>query len=136
MKRTLHLDLYPYRKAQQLTSLEVLTPNPRAALALGVKSRSLADLAGQILTDGGLGVATPLDAQLSLQSVVRELFKVEESYSTARTLAPALQKLIRSGTDLDLLEQAGSKRARRLAQLAKSYKSRLRQAGLIDPDEA
>src|SRR5882672_9747334 len=136
MRRILYRDLYSSPKTLQLTGREVLTPNLRAARVLGVTPKTISDLARQILNDKGLEVASQLTARRTLQSTVHELLGTEDSYSTARTLAPTLQTIFRAGLDLSALEQTDSSRARRIARLALSYRARLRQKGLIDPDEA
>jgi len=108
-----------------------LTPNANAARTLGVEPLSLEILARQILGDER--IAAPLTIQRLLRVAVEEALASSDPDGVARTLLPPIRELFRADADLDA--DAGSLRARRVLEVARTYRSLLRAEGLIDPAE-
>lgn len=112
----------------------VVTPNARAARALGVAHVSLETLARAALENTGLAVATPLQADRALKSAIADQ-KFTDPTGAARTYGRTLRELFRAGIDLDALASAGTSRAALFANLARSYRQALRSQQLLDPAE-
>jgi hypothetical protein len=110
-------------------SYTVLTPNQNAAGTLDVTPLSLEDLAQQILGEELL--AHPVSVQRFLRGAVEEALGSVDPDGAARTLLPSVRELFRSGADLDA--NLRSPRARRVVEVARAYRERLREQGLIDP---
>ena len=109
-----------------------LTPNENAARRLGVEPLSLETLAQQIL--GNDRTAHPVKVQRLLRRAVEEVLGSSDPAGVARTLLPPIRELFRAGADVDA--DPGSPRARRVMEVARSYRTLLRTEGLIDPAEA
>jgi len=109
-----------------------LTPNANAARTLGVEPLSLQTLARQILGDER--IARPLIIQRLLRQAVEEGLGNSDPDGVARTLLPPIRELFRA--DADLEADPGSPRARRVMEVARTYRSLLRAEGLIDPAES
>lgn len=133
MIRKLHLD--PCPSPEILGDHQVITPNPRAANSLGVPALTLEGMALQAVRDGGLDLAPALVAHRTLRSAAREALNVPDPEGTARSIAPSVQTLLRTGADLSLLERVGSPRVKNLARLTKSYLGKLRARRFVDPSE-
>ncbi|MEW6734301.1 MAG: PD-(D/E)XK nuclease family protein, partial [Acidobacteriota bacterium] len=114
---------------------EVLTANPYAARALGVLHKTLAELAEEIVNEKGLKLATPLTRQYLLQSAAAAVLVDTDPISIALAVMPTLEKIFTAGIDLTALAEVDSVRGRQLAGLADTYRTGLRQAGLLDPSE-
>jgi hypothetical protein len=108
-----------------------LTPNANAARTLGVEPLSIESLARQILGDER--IARPLIIQRLLRQAVEEALGSSDPDGVARTLLPPVRELFRA--DADLGADPDSSRARRVMEVARTYRSLLRAEGLIDPAE-
>jgi hypothetical protein len=108
-----------------------LTPNANAARTLGVELLSIETLARQILGDER--IAAPLTIQRLLRGAVEEALGSSDPDGVARTMLPPVRELYRADADLDA--DQGSPRARRVMEVARTYRSLLRAEGLIDPAE-
>jgi hypothetical protein len=108
-----------------------LTPNANAARTMGVEPLSLETLARQILGDER--IARPLIIQRLLRAAVEEALGSSDPDGDARTLLPPVRELFRADADLDA--DPGSPRARRVMEVARTYRILLRAEGLIDPAE-
>ena len=108
-----------------------LTPNANAARTLGVEPLSLETLARQNLGDER--IARPLIIQRLLRQAVEETLGSSDPDGVARTMLPPVRELFRAGADLD--SDPGSLRARRVMEVARTYRSLLRAEGLSDPAE-
>lgn len=113
----------------------VITPNPRAASSLGVPALTLEEMALQAVREGGLDLAPALIAHRTLRSAAREVLNGADPEGTARSIAPSVQTLLRTGADLALLERVGSPRVRDLARVTNSYLGKLRARRLVDSSE-
>src|SRR5206468_2023982 len=102
----------------------VITPNTRAAETLGAAPQTLESLAHGLLTEAGLAVASPLAAHAMLRQSVEAALAPGDGAEMAGRIAPTLREVLRAGADLDLLERAGSPRARHVARIARVYQSR------------
>ena len=109
----------------------ILTPNANAARTLGVEPLSIETLARQIL--GEERIAALLIIQRLLRQAVEEALGSSDPDGVARTLLPPIRELFRADADLDA--DPGSLRARRVMEVARTYRSLLRAEGLIDPAE-
>jgi hypothetical protein len=108
-----------------------LTPNANAARTMGVEPLSLETLARQILGDER--ITPPLMIQRLLRQAVEEALGSSDPDGVARTLLPPVRELFRADADLDA--HPGSRRARRVMEVARTYRRLLRAEGLIDPAE-
>jgi hypothetical protein len=108
-----------------------ITPNANAASTLGVEPLSLETLAQQIV--GEERVAHPLTAQRLLRGSVEEVLGSSDPEGVARALLSPIRELFRAGADVDA--DPGSPRARRVMEVARTYRGLLRAEGLIDPAE-
>jgi hypothetical protein len=108
-----------------------LTPNENAARTLGVEPLSIEALARQILGDER--IAHPLTIQRLLWGAVEEALKRSDPNRVARTLFPPVRELFRADADLDA--DPSSVRARRVMEVARTYRGLLRAEELIDPAE-
>jgi len=122
----------------------VLTPNPRAARALGVPWRSLERLARDVLRPHGLQPAPALAQWRALRWAVREALAPSDVDGAARAMVDTLKEVLRAGLaadgDPDLAPLAGasaraSARLGRVTAVARAYRARLRRRGLADPAE-
>ena len=133
MIRKLHLGPCPWPEV--LGGRQVITPNPRAAGSLGVPALALEEMALQAVREGGFDLAPALIAHRTLRSAAREALNVPDPEGTARSIAPSVQTLLRTGADLALLERIGSPRVRDLARVTHSYLGKLRARKLVDSSE-
>lgn len=108
-----------------------LTPNANAARTLGVELLSIESLARQVLGDER--IARPLTIQRLLRQAVEEALGSSDPDGVSRTLLPPVRELFRANADLDT--DPGSPRARRVMEVARTYRILLRAEGLIDPAE-
>lgn len=110
----------------------VVTPNERAARALGAESCSLQALATQILSGAGLSIASPL---VALRCLKRAAAGHGEPPAMAVAMASTVRELFRAGADLEALATEASPRVARVARLARAYREALRERGLVDDAE-
>src|SRR5437763_308404 len=108
MRRTLILTPYPFQEAAGWADRPVVTPNARAAGALGVGPQTLEALAHCLLAEAGLVVASPLAAHALLRQSVEAALAPGDGAGMAGRIAPTLREVLRAGVDLDLLERVGS----------------------------
>jgi hypothetical protein len=109
----------------------VITPNEKAAATLDVDHASLESLAREVV--GPERIANPLLVWRKLREAVEEALGSRDSAGTARSLLPIIPELFRSGAELD--HMPNSKRARRIMNVAKGYRGKLRELGVLDPAE-
>jgi hypothetical protein len=136
LDRTLYLTPCPFQDASKWVDRDVFTPNPRAARALGVPSRSLESLARHVLSGGGLAVAPALTAHRLLRRAVQEALCSPDAEGTARVVAGSVRELLRAGVDEKQLSRLTSARGKPLAQVTDAYRTLLRQLRLVDAAEA
>lgn len=138
MKRTLYLNSCSnpetYQRVAAHSQLRVITPTPQAARALRVPHQSIETLAQQSLSEKNIRVAPVLFAHRALRTAVSEVIETSDIVEI-RTLAPALEAVLRAGINIDALKAIGSARTISLAAIASAYKARLRETGFIDPAE-
>src|SRR5438876_523496 len=132
MRRTLILTPHPFQEAARWTGCSVITPNARAAGALGVPPQTLESLAHCLLMEADLTIASPLAAHILLRQAVEEALAPGDGEGMAGRIAPTLREVLRAGVDPEALERAGSSRVHRLARITRLYQTRLRQAGQVD----
>lgn len=139
MNRSLYLDSCPYRGLQRWAGQEFISPNRSMTRTLRLlsrrSSRTLADVAQQVLRDKDLGVAPVVVAHRLVREATGEVLETADPEGTARSLISTVRSLLQTGADLVALESTGSPRVRRLAQLARVYRAKLRSKGLVDKAE-
>lgn len=121
----------------------VLTPNRRAARALGVTFTSLDHHARGLLRKQGLLVASELARHRALKRVVGEVLAPTDLEGTTRTVAATVREVLRAGLDASLATQALSQtlslrlspRAAGVLKVADAHRELLRAQGLVDPAE-
>jgi RecB family exonuclease len=133
--RTLELTPSPTRAAGADPAALVVTPNPRAAAALGVAFASLASLARERLRSAGLLVATELVQRRALRRALIETLAPDDLEGTVRRYAPTIREALRAGPQRPPTE-ALSERARQLLTATDRYRALLAERGQIDPAEA
>ena len=117
----------------------VLTPNPRAARALGVKPVSLDLYARRCLRPHGLLVASELVRQHALREAARAVIDPPDLPGYTRAVRGTVQEVLRAGfpyrdpgTNPDSLSDGLSERARGTLEVARHYHDALRAERLID----
>ncbi|MBO9539718.1 PD-(D/E)XK nuclease family protein [bacterium] len=132
---TLYLTSAPHPQATALVPGRlVVTPNPRAARALGVPHVSLQRLAQGLLARAG---RTAIDA-LTAPHLLRDLALAHgfpDPAGTARRLAPVVAEVLRAGLDLEQLAAFDDPRVQQVARFVQGYLARLRELRLHDPAE-
>ncbi len=113
----------------------VVTPNARAARALGVEPNSLAILASARLAACNLAAASAYAAHHLLGLAARDVPELADPDGAAEASAATVRELFRAGVDLEALAQAPNPRAARLAKLALAYRQALRARDLADSAE-
>lgn len=121
-----------WNEAKPRQSHTCLTPNGNAARTLGVEHLSLENLAPQVL--GAERIAHPLAVQRLLRRAVEETLGSSDPAGVARTLLPPIRELFRAGADVDA--DPVSPRARRVTEVARTYRTLLRAEGFVDQAEA
>ncbi|HEX7022592.1 MAG TPA: PD-(D/E)XK nuclease family protein, partial [Trueperaceae bacterium] len=134
--RTLLLTPSPTRQLpKDQAGYLVLTPNPRAASALGVPPRSLDSTARRILREGGLMMAGELARHHALRRAIRDTLESNDPDGVARSMTPCLRELLRAGLDAELREGTISERAHQVLRVAHRYRQLLRANHQVDPAE-
>ena len=136
MSRTVQLASWLACAASAPVEGRVLTPNRRAAAALGVPPLSLESLARQTLRHHHLSPIPAIQAHRLLVTLAATTLGAAEPDSVARTLAPAVRALFRAAADLDALVAHAPPRTARVATLALAYRNALRAHDLYDDAEA
>lgn len=123
----------PYSQAATLADgLRAVTPNARAARAVGAAPCSIQGLAAQLLAEAGVGIASPL---VSARLIRQAAAALGEPAAVAAAMASTVRELFRAGADLEALVAGASPRTARVARLSLAYRSALRAAGLVDDAE-
>ncbi|MDZ7954079.1 PD-(D/E)XK nuclease family protein [Nostoc sp. DedQUE09] len=138
MKRLVDFSLPHSYLIQQLAkypSLKVITPTSLAARALKVPHQSLETLGKQSLLEAGIRVAPILIALRLLHTAVGRVIQTSDVEGTTRALSSAVKAILRAGINPESLAAVSSNRTQKLALLAQTYVSLLRERGMIDPAE-
>lgn len=119
-----------------------VTPNRRAARAVGAPAVSLEELARTLLRPLGLQYASELARWRALRRAVQDVWVPDDVDGTARVVAGTLREVLRAGLDEGRAAArergAGpaSSRLQRVLDLAGRYRDDLLGRGLVDPAEA
>ncbi|UBF30456.1 PD-(D/E)XK nuclease family protein (plasmid) [Kovacikia minuta CCNUW1] len=146
MKRLLYLDAQPYSRAKEVAEqnwLNVLAPTHAAARGLGshkrtaklTQTRSLQDLATELLQVQGIAIASPLNVQRALHEVINQIVQPQDTEGIARAWMPTIQALLKSAPLTQINLEACSDRARQLIAVTQRYQQILRQRNWVDPGE-
>lgn len=136
MSRTVVLSKQPGRyQPSALGSFQTITPNPRAAKALGAPFLSLDTWARREIGHLGLLVASPLAQLRYLRDAVNEVLQPADLAGTARSLSGIVQEILRSGSALSH-EADVSARASQVFEVVEAYRYLVRDQQLIDPAES
>ncbi|MEB3221715.1 MAG: PD-(D/E)XK nuclease family protein [Candidatus Sericytochromatia bacterium] len=132
------LHLLPWSRlapGEAVAGRRVLTPNARAARALGVDACSLVRHATTRLRQAGAPpVASALEAQVLLREAVRRSWRGgADVEGRARGVAPVIRGWLRAGADLRAIVTAGPPRAQAIARIAEAYVAALAEAGRLEP---
>lgn len=117
----------------ELTDLAVVTPNENAARALGVRHLSLETMARLSLTEGRRA-ANPVQVSRLSRAAVERALGAADAAGVARTLLGPVREVFRSGAEIE--SEPDSPRARRVFEVARTYRRLLREHGLVDPSES
>ena len=130
----------------ELSRKTVLTPNDRAARALGggrATSVSLSTRAMRSLRSNGILVSLPLSRLLALRQVIADDGGWPDVRGTARRLEPVVSELLRAGIAVEARSAtaiagnaAVGPRTERVVRLALAYSQLLRDNGEVDAAEA
>src|SRR5690606_29107346 len=130
----------------ELSRKTVLTPNDRAARALGggrATSVSLSTRAMRSLRSNGILVSLPLSRLLALRQVIADDGGWPDVRGTARRLEPVVSELLRAGIAVEARSAAAiagnaavGPRTERVVRLALAYSQLLRDNGEVDAAEA
>ena len=138
IQRTIYLNTQPSSQARKFVAqknFEVLTPVQLAAKALGVRKRSLSDIAQQLLQKQGVQFASPLIAQQTLHQVIAQTTALDAE-GTTRAIFPTIKALLQTTPTLEILNSVQSPCIQRLFQYAWAYSAELRLKGCIDSSES
>jgi hypothetical protein len=128
LKRTVYLGEWKLVTYHGRTSI---TPNENAADTLGVRPLTLEDLAREVV--GEQRVAHPVVVQRLLGEAAGEVLGGADPEGMARSLLPAVRELFRSSAEIEI--EPSSPRARRVVEVAKGYRQKLRERNFVDPAE-
>jgi ATP-dependent helicase/DNAse subunit B len=112
-----------------------ITPYASSARFIGVRHRTLKNLAMKILKLRGVDVASPLIAKGILKTVIRDVVLNTDVDSYASYIKQILETVLRTGIDSEDLRIHGSPRTEEVAKIAAEYRLRLREQNLVDPVE-
>jgi hypothetical protein len=146
MKRLLYLDTQPYCRVNEVaeqTQLDVLTPTHAAARGLGfhkrtakrIPTRSLQDLATQLLQLQGIEIVSPLNAQRTLREAIGQIVQPQDTEGIARAWMPTIQALLKSAPLAQINLESCSERSGQLIAVTQRYQQILRQQNWVDPGE-
>lgn len=135
MTRTLYLSGWRTEVPLPAEGL-VITPNRRAASAIGQPPLSLEGLARRRLRVTTLQPAPELLAQRLLLDLARSELDAPDPAGLIQAYAPVIKAFFRADADLDALIATGPARSARVARLARAYRTALRDQGWYDPAEA
>ena len=119
MSRSLVVNLPRYFSVPN--DLQVITPTKAIARTLNISHYSLENLAEIAVRKQGWTIASSLMAHRLLHKAIRETQDNKDVEGIARLFTPTLNSLLRSGVDLNALQQYPSVRIQRLAKLALVY---------------
>lgn len=127
--------------APDYREIEVITPHPPAARAVGAPHRSLLAVARLIAQENGFQTARPLFARRLLVNAVARVRDGRgetrgDFEAQATRLTPLLKTVLRTGVNTTRLREFGSPRANELAEVTDAYRSLLRAQNLIDSEES
>ena len=122
------------------SDLQIITPNSAIASwirktlnsSLKISHYSLDSLSQNIVRCQGWGIASVLLSRRLLQNAVKEVIATKDIEGTAKAFLPAIKDLLRSGIDLNQLQQSYDPRIQQLASLAIAYQAQLRARKKID----
>jgi CRISPR/Cas system-associated exonuclease Cas4 (RecB family) len=92
-------------------------------------------MALQAVRESGFDLAPPLTAHRALRSAVHDALSVPDPEGAARSMALSVETLLRTGSDLELLERIGSPRVKGIARVTRAYLNKLRSKRLVHPSE-
>lgn len=113
----------------------VITPNPRAARALGVPHRSLHHQALRVIRRQGWNEVSAIIGQEVLKKGIRKTAEVKDVAGTARVILPVIREIFRAGIHLEQLRKESSPRIQQVAHIALQYQTLLRKEKLLDTAE-
>ena len=114
---------------------QIITASKAIASYLKVPHYSLESLARNIVRRRGIGIASALLSRRLLQNAVREVIETQDLEGTATAFLSTVREVLRSGIDLDELQQNPDWRIKQLGRLVAAYQSQLRQLRRIDAAE-
>ena len=118
---------------------QVVTRTPLAARALGVRHRSLTDVARASLASRGLRFANGVTRRAALRDAIADQWASHDAEGIARAVERTLDELLRAGAGVSggaVSEGEAHPRLDRLMRLVAAYKERLARSGLVDAAEA
>lgn len=131
MARTVLLTPHPHAAAAKIQGQLVITPNERAARALGVPPLSLDMLGNRLLSAAGKSVAKEVLAERVLRQVVEYVLTPEDLTDAYKSVAPLVSELLRVGVGAAELTGSGAL-PERLAQVLDRYETALAGHGVVD----
>ena len=114
---------------------QIITASKAIASYLKVPHYSLESLARNIVRRQGIGIASALLSRRLLQNAVLEVIDTRDIEGTATAFLSTVREVLRSGIDLNELQQDPDWRIEQLGRLVAAYQSQLRQLGRIDAAE-
>ncbi|HSI87469.1 MAG TPA: PD-(D/E)XK nuclease family protein [Pyrinomonadaceae bacterium] len=131
------IETAPFAPAPDVSSFEitVVTPHYSAAGALGVPPLTLRRLGEDVVRNAGLNIASAYEAKYLLKNVVARKVPGTPAGKYARRVAETVNTILRTGIDMAKLREHCEPRLLPVVQVAESYRARLRDRGLIDPQE-
>ncbi|MFZ4984092.1 MAG: PD-(D/E)XK nuclease family protein [Blastocatellia bacterium] len=135
MARTVYLQNLGRRLAPPPGQV-VVTPNRRAAEAMGVEWLTLDELASRLLGESGLKIASFITGQWVLREAIGDVYGGAEGTEMALRWREGIDALLREGVAPAQLATDESPRIRELARVAMAYRERLRRLALVDPAES
>ena len=114
---------------------QIITASKAIASYLKVPHYSLESLARNIVRRRGIGIASALLSRRLLQNAVGEVVETEDIEGTATAFLSTVREMLRSGIDLNELQQNPDWRIKQLGLLVAAYQSQLRQLRRIDAAE-
>lgn len=115
----------------------VITPSRLAARAMGVRHRSLADVALAALAERGLSFAGALTRRSVLQAATLDSWGSADAGGTARAVESSVRELLVAGAGVAQVGSVeGFPRLSRLLELTTTYRRGLEARGLVDRAEA
>lgn len=134
--RTVQLSPFPHLAfARTRADHLVITPNARAAQALGVSPVSLNDLAVRLLSAQSRVISTDVTARKLLRDALSEVVSSSDASSMTYQVEVLVRELLRVGVPIEGLRASGSRQGSFLADVVVKYLQRLSRYGFIDEAE-